>query len=62
MVQVPMTTNIASTLCLSGNFVPTGGIHYPAKNTERPPNTVQVPNLANPEKPQTVKRKCVSKA
>jgi hypothetical protein len=38
------------------------GRHYPAKNTELPPNTVQVPNLANPDKPQTVKRKCVSVA
>eukprot|EP00978_Attheya_sp_CCMP212_P039558 scaffold206895_cov35-Attheya_sp.AAC.1 len=24
------------------------GTHYPAKNTELPPNTVQVPNLADP--------------
>eukprot|EP00978_Attheya_sp_CCMP212_P031049 scaffold116018_cov47-Attheya_sp.AAC.1 len=38
------------------------GTFYPAKNTELPPNTVQVPNLADPEKPQTVKRKCVSEA
>eukprot|EP00978_Attheya_sp_CCMP212_P002149 scaffold4436_cov35-Attheya_sp.AAC.1 len=38
------------------------GTHYLAKNTELPPNTVQVPNLADPEKPQTVKRKCVSEA